>query len=420
MKEKTQRIQRDFFRPLAFIPNPLSFPKNSTEFFGLIFLLVFMFLAGPPPAAGGAADRLSVKKRSLEEIKQQLDEKKKELEKYKEEEDRINKEIAGLKKQEKRNVTRRKELEARLTRSKAKSAESRQKSDSLSKAYKDIQNNIYGETVVYSLAKHFCYPYYGLKDLSKSLLLKSAIFKKHSLINKIKGETARVKGDIQVLTRQNVELKAKKKLLDTQRSARRKLVKRKRTELEKTKEKQARLSREVENLQNAALGLTKLVKKLEKKSPYKLAARSKELPIGRHSLPWPAQGKVISRYGREEVPLLKTWIVREGIRIRTEGPAPVFPVLKGKVIYAGPFRTYGKVVIVDHERGFFTIYGLLRDISVAKNDRVTTGSTLGRSGSDTQAVSGAKVSDYSAVYFEIRLGAEAVDPLIWLTNAVKQ
>ncbi|MBU2574549.1 MAG: lysophospholipid acyltransferase family protein [Elusimicrobia bacterium] len=35
MKEKIQR----FFRPLAFIPNPLSFPKNSIEFFGFIHRL---------------------------------------------------------------------------------------------------------------------------------------------------------------------------------------------------------------------------------------------------------------------------------------------------------------------------------------------------------------------------------------------
>ncbi|MBI4801148.1 MAG: lysophospholipid acyltransferase family protein [Elusimicrobia bacterium] len=35
MKEKIQR----FFRPLAFIPNPLAFPENSTKFFGFIHRL---------------------------------------------------------------------------------------------------------------------------------------------------------------------------------------------------------------------------------------------------------------------------------------------------------------------------------------------------------------------------------------------
>ncbi|MBI4705106.1 MAG: DEAD/DEAH box helicase [Deltaproteobacteria bacterium] len=49
---------------------------------------------------------------------------------------------------------------------------------------------------------------YGRSDISRSLLLKSAMLEKHSLINKIKGETVKVKGDIRNLSRQNVELYA--------------------------------------------------------------------------------------------------------------------------------------------------------------------------------------------------------------------
>ena len=364
-----------------------------------------------------AQDKVAAKKHSLEEIRVQLEGKKQELEKYREDEDRINYEISSLKKDDNLNVARQKELEAKLIRSRANSADSREKYDSLSKAYRDLQADLYGETVIYSLDKRFYYPYYGLADISRGLLLKSAILDKYSLINKIKGETVKVKSDITGLTRQNLELKARKELLDKQRSAHKNIFKGKITELEMIREKQARILQEVENLQNAALGLTKLVRKLEKQSPYRpTAGKSRELPLPRHSLPWPAPGKVISRYGREEVPLLKTWIVREGIRIRAAKAAPVFPVMSGKVIYSGPFRTYGNVVIVDHERGFFTIYGLLDNISVSKNEAVTASTPLGRAGEDTQAVSGAPDKDSGAVYFEIRVGVEAIDPLIWLTN----
>ena len=379
----------------------------------LILVFLFMLFAGP----GMAQDKIAVKKKSLDEIRQQLEDKKKELEKYKEEELRINSQIDDLKKEEKVNVGRQKELESQLAGVRAKSSDSKEKNDSLSKAYKDLQGDLYGEAVVYALDKNFYYPYYGRSDISRGLLLKSAILEKHNLINKIKGETVKVKGDIQNLSRQNMELKAKKELVEKQRSAQKSIVKSKMTELERTKEKQARLSREVDNLQNAALGLTKLVKKLEKQAPYRPGAgKSRELPIPRHSLPWPAQGKVISRYGREAVPLLKTWIVREGIRIRaTQAGVTVFPVMSGKVIYSGPFRTYGNVVIVDHEQGFFTIYGLLQNITVSKDEAVTPSSPLGRAGDDTQRLNSSD-DDYSAVYFEIRVGAEAVDPMLWLTN----
>lgn len=408
MRQKNTSEIRIVFSSL--IPHPSSLRIPAAEF-GLVLLLAFF----PGPVM--AQDKVAAKKRGLEEIRAQLEEKKKELERYKEEEDRISSEIDGLKKEDKLNVARQKELVVQLNRSRAKSSDSREKYNSLSKAYKDLQADLYGETVIYSLDKHVYYPYYGLGDISRGLLLKSAIFEKHSLITRIKGETARVKDDIQDLTRQNLELKAKKELVDKQRSARRNIVKGKMTELERTREKQARLSKEVENLQNAALGLTKLVKKLEKQSPYRsTAGKSMDLPVPRHSLPWPVQGKIISRYGRESVPLLKTWIVREGIRIRAAEEAPVFPVMSGKVIYSGPFRTYGNVVIVDHEQGFFTIYGLLKNILVSKNEAVTPSSPLGRAGEDTQAVSGAADKDYSAVYFEIRIGSDAIDPALWLTN----
>lgn len=379
--------------------------------------LIFLFLFAAGPRALSAGDKVAANKKSLDEIRQQLDAKKKELEQYRHEEKLINHELDKLRKEDKLNMGRQRQLESRLARSRSERLEFKEKFDSLSKAYKDLQAELYGETVVYALDKQFYYPYCGLGDISRALLLKSAILRKQSLIDKIKGETARVQGNIQVFSRQNLELKAQKELVDKRRSAHRSVVRGKMTELERTKAKKSRLVMEVENLQNAALGLTKLVKKLEKQSFYKpTSARNKELPVPRHSLPWPVRGTVISRYGRENVPLLKTWIVREGIRIRAAEGSAVFPVMSGKVIYSGPFRTYGNVVIVDHEQGFFTIYGLLDGIHVSKNDPVTPGSVLGRAGEDLLAVSGRQDNDYRAVYFEIRVGVDAIDPLLWLTN----
>ena len=379
-------------------------------------LLVFpLSLASPGPLRAG--DKVAASKQNLEEVRRQLEEKKKELEKYRQEEDLINREISDLRKEDKLNVGRQKELEVKLTRSRTARGEAKDKFDSLSKAYRDLRGDLYGEAVTYSLDRDFYYPYFGLEDISRAVLLKSAILRKQGLIDRIKGETAKIEVDMRVLSRQNLELKSQKELVDKRRKAHRNVVRDKMTELERTREKKNRLLAEVENLQNASRGLTKLVRKLEKQAPYRSSsAGKKELPVPRHSLPWPVRGAVISRYGREEVPLLKTWIVREGIRIRSVESATVFPVMGGKVIYSGPFRTYGNVVIVDHEKGFFTIYGLLDGILVSRNDVVTPGSPLGHAGEDLLAVSGSGERDYNAVYFEIRVGAESVDPMLWLAN----
>ena len=81
------------------------------------------------------------------------------------------------------------------------------------------------------------------------------------------------------------------------------------------------------------------------------------------------------------------------------------------MIYAGPFRSYGNVVIVDHNKGFFTIYGFLKEISASVGDKLPVQGVIGTAGQDTQSSSG---TGKSAVYFEIRQGTTAVNPQEWL------
>ena len=379
-----------------------------------LLLAAALLFCGRP--AAGAEPAIGAKKKYLEEISRQLEEKKKELDLYRAEEERIVSELAGLKKEEKQGLSRRQELELQLDRSKSRSGDAQQKYASLEKARKGLDVDISGELVMYSLQKDFFYPYYGARDLSKDMLIRAAIFNRRALLTSISGESARVNRDIAALKLASTDLKARQGLLLKQSSAHKSVVKNKREELERTKGQQARLSIELENLQNSALGLARLVKKLQQQAPYRTGAEPGVLPIERRSLPWPAEGKIISRFGREEVPALKTWIVREGVRIGTEREAPVRAVLAGKVIYSGPFRTYGNVVIVDHEKGFFTIYGLLSRIDAVKGQAVEALTALGFAGEDTQAVGGDKKSEGGAVYFEIRKGDKALDPMQWLAN----
>ncbi|HAF94498.1 MAG: hypothetical protein A2X34_06440 [Elusimicrobia bacterium GWC2_51_8] len=383
---------------------------------GLIPLLALTALLVPSLCAGQETDRVAAKKKGIEEINQQLEEKKKELERYRQEEDRLSSEIDGLKKQQKQDSARQRALETRLSASRAKSSESKQKYESLEKNRKSLASDFHGEIAVYALLNDIDCPYYGNMEISKSIFLNSAIIKKHALIARLRGESIKVNKDMRTLELRGRELKVSKVLIEKQLSAQKNAVKSKLGELERSREQQARLSRELENLQNAAKGLKRLVKKLEKQSPYRRETGSKDLPLPRHSLPWPSKGTVISRFGREEVPALKTWIVREGIRIHTAINAQVFAVMAGKVIYAGSFRTYGNVVIVDHEKGFFTIYGLLSSMSAAKGDFVSTETALGFSGADTQGVGLEKGRGGGTVYFEIRQGERALDPMIWLKN----
>ncbi len=157
--------------------------------------------------------------------------------------------------------------------------------------------------------------------------------------------------------------------------------------------------------------LDKLVKAAKYRKPAGVAA---VLDIPRHSLPWPAEGKVLSGFGREKDKDLGTWIVRQGLTLATPAAAPVAAVASGRVIFSGPFRSYGQVMILDHGGGFFSVYGGLGEILKGEERRraVRTSRSPAR-GEGKEGAAG-------RVYLEIRRGTEALDPLAWLEKKIRE
>ena len=81
----------------------------------------------------------------------------------------------------------------------------------------------------------------------------------------------------------------------------------------------------------------------------------------------------------------------------------------GQVVFADWYSGYGLLVIVDHGAGFFTLYGHLSKVDVRVNDRVATGQLIGEVG-ETGSLTGPNL------YFEVREGTDALNPLSWLES----
>jgi len=64
-------------------------------------------------------------------------------------------------------------------------------------------------------------------------------------------------------------------------------------------------------------------------------------------------------FGRQKHPEFGTFYDYRGIDIEAPVGQPVCAVADGEVRYADWFRGYGKIVIIDHKVGFFTLYGHL-------------------------------------------------------------
>ena len=84
-------------------------------------------------------------------------------------------------------------------------------------------------------------------------------------------------------------------------------------------------------------------------------------------------------------------------------------VARGQVRYAGWFRGYGKIVILEHAQGYFTVSGHLEEWSVEVGEVLEAGEVLGRVG-ETGSLRG------PGLYFELRKGRNPQDPALWLST----
>jgi septal ring factor EnvC (AmiA/AmiB activator) len=106
----------------------------------------------------------------------------------------------------------------------------------------------------------------------------------------------------------------------------------------------------------------------------------------------------------------RTETFRKGVDFLAPAGTPVRAVAQGEVRYAGWFRGYGRIVILDHAGGYFTVSGHLEEIGVEVGQRVEASEPIGAVG-ETGSLSGPRL------YFEIRHGAEPQDPALWLRGA---
>ena len=127
------------------------------------------------------------------------------------------------------------------------------------------------------------------------------------------------------------------------------------------------------------------------------------------TLDWPAPGEVVTRFGRSRASRFGTVVVRRGIEIAAAAGAPVRAVHGGTVAHAAPFSGFGNLVIVDHGNRAFSVYGFLDEVRVARGARVEPGHIVGSVGLDP--------AGQAALYFELRVDGEPVDPLQWLKAA---
>ena len=107
-------------------------------------------------------------------------------------------------------------------------------------------------------------------------------------------------------------------------------------------------------------------------------------------LPWPVKGKVVTRYGKHKDKGSKTYTRNTDIEIKSKLGTPVHCVFKGVVRVITYLPGYGKTIIVDHGKGYYSVYSHLDEIYVQKDDGIKTGQVIAAVG-DSGSLAGAKL-----------------------------
>ena len=90
----------------------------------------------------------------------------------------------------------------------------------------------------------------------------------------------------------------------------------------------------------------------------------------------PVSGRLVTGFGE----LSKSGVRARGLTFETRQQALVVAPRAGRIVFAGPFRSYGQIVIIDHGGGWTTLLTGLSVISVGVGDPIVLGGPIGRAG----------------------------------------
>ena len=94
-----------------------------------------------------------------------------------------------------------------------------------------------------------------------------------------------------------------------------------------------------------------------------------------------------------------------GLELQAEVGTAVRAAAAGRVAFSDRYGSYGRLVILDHGDGFYTVYGGLGAVEVRVGDDLSREARIGSVGTDYSP---------SALFFEVRKGTRTLDPRSWL------
>lgn len=226
--------------------------------------------------------------------------------------------------------------------------------------------------------------------------MKNLVQRKSRMRNNIEIQSAKSKQKVEQMASQANDLRDLLNSLEKERKAKQKRQEEERRRLAaKRAAEEQRLAEEKKTEQTQRADLIK-------SSPEVITEIGKGFVKAKGRLPLPARGPIVTSFGEEKI----KGVVSKGIQIKTRNMAQVTSPFDGSVIFSGPFRGYGNLIIIDHGEGYMTLLAGLENMDCELGQMLLAGEPVGQMPDNSEA----------KLYVELRRDNQPIDPLSWMRN----
>ena len=120
------------------------------------------------------------------------------------------------------------------------------------------------------------------------------------------------------------------------------------------------------------------------------------MKVSKGKIRLPVRGEIISNYGEGR----DSRNSKDGLVFKVSRESFVTSPIDGMVVYANQFRSYGNLIIIENNDGFYCILSGMKNILISSGSQVLIGEPIAK----------IKPEKNNQLYFELRLNGKIINP----------